>query len=213
MAKLAHALAAAAGNAAEFEVEFFGYNAASSTNLISLPSNLQDGDIGVIYQTSAVRVPSAPAGWTQLATTDDVFEFMVSYKILSASDSGTTVTGHSIDTRYANIHVHVFRPSVSISVSAFAGTLSNGSGTASSTIAPSASTNLPFIIVALSAAYTSEPFINEGYWTQVAFTSSTSNARLKTYYLIADDTTSKSITQSADYGGYNMTAIASIAGA
>lgn len=211
MAKLAHALAAAAGNAASFELEFFGYNAADSTRSIALPSGLQDGDIGVLYQTGALRTPSAPAGWTQIATTDVTFEFMVSYKILSASDSGTTVTGYDVDTRYANIHVHVFRPSKSISASVVAGSTYNGGGTASSTIFPSASTNLPFIIVALSAAYTTEPLINEGYWTQVAFTTSTSFARLKTYYLVADDTTPRSITQSANYGSYNMTAIASIA--
>ena len=209
MPKLAHALAAASGNAGELNFELYGFDAKSGLQSVVVPTGVRDGDIGVLFQTTVSGVPSYPTGWTGMSLTDSTFETAVSYKVLSASDGGTTVTGYPDDARFSNIHLHVYRPSKSISVSQFGAVTSNTSVLSSVSINPS-SLPVPFLIVAFSGSYTAEPFINEGYWTQVAFTSSTNNARLKTYYLVADDNLQKSITQSADYGSYNLTFIAAL---
>ena len=194
---------------------FFGA-VSSTTNTVTLPSSLLNGDIGVCIQTGLGQTNAEPTGWTLINTTSGTFDSTFSWKVLSASDSSSSVSGsNSPNVSYIGFHVQIFRPVPLVSVLISDAAANTQQSTIPPTLTAACTTYpAPNIVVAYSAAFgtANEPFINEGYWTQAAFTTSPSSAHLKSYYIIDSVNTSRSITQSADYGSFNMTGIVCING-
>ena len=211
MPKLAHALAAAAGNAENANFEFFAA-VQDDASPITLPTGLQDGDLAVFIISGIESQRTDLAGWTTIQTNDNVFESFVCYKVLSASDSGTSQSFASGNASYDTSTMMVFRPSKVLSNIYISDMSYNDSANAVSSVSAACTTyNPPNLVIAYSAAYPNPPSINEGYWTTVTTPNNTNN-EMFTYYIIDDENTTRSVTQSADYGGYNRTFITCING-
>ncbi len=125
MAKIAHALAAAAGNAAEFEVEFFGYNRVNwGENTISFPSGTQVGDVAICMGLSNAGSAPYPSGWLGGATYNSTFEAQISAKVLNSTDISVGVVEYTDSTRsdtpaapWKAGFVVIFRPTAAASIS------------------------------------------------------------------------------------------------
>jgi len=130
MAKIAYALAAAAGNAAGFEVEFFGYNRVNwgeptgTNNTISFPSGTQVGDVAICMGLSNNGSAPYPSGWLGGATYNSTFEAQISAKVLDSTDISAGVVQYTDSTRtdsetapWKAGFVVVFRPTAAVSIS------------------------------------------------------------------------------------------------
>ena len=210
MPKLAHALAAAAGNAGGLTFEFFAA-VQGTASPITLPTGLQDGDIAVFIISGIASQVTDLAGWTTISTFNSTFYSYVGYKVLSASDSGTSQSFTSGNTSYDTSTMMVFRPSKVLSNIYISDTSYNSSTVVSSVSAACTTYDPPNLVVAYSAANPNPPSINEGYWT-TATTPNDIRNEMFTYYIIDDENTTRSVTQSADYGTYNRTFITCING-
>tara|TARA_R110000868_G_scaffold1656_1_gene13389 strand:+ start:360 stop:1028 length:669 start_codon:yes stop_codon:yes gene_type:complete len=116
MAKLAHALAAAAGNAASFELTYLASNTnTTSGNTLALPSGTQVGDL-VISLTGTIGAQYTPPGWTTAFFFDSTFEINCLYKVMEASDiSGGPVQLATVNNPdWTSMQFHTFRPSSAI---------------------------------------------------------------------------------------------------
>lgn len=84
----------------------------SSAQTISLPAGSAAGDLAVLVEFSTTVSPSTPAGWTDInqASTTGMLG-VCSYKVLSAQDLVSTVTGITGTTRKT---ILVFRPNTPI---------------------------------------------------------------------------------------------------
>jgi hypothetical protein len=130
MAKIAYALAAAAGNAAGFEVEFFGYNRVNwgaptgTNNTISFPSGTQVGDVAICMGLSNNGSAPYPSGWLGGARYDSTFEAQISAKVLNSTDISVGTVQYTDSTRADTENapwkagfVVVFRPTAAVSIS------------------------------------------------------------------------------------------------
>ena len=130
MAKIAYALAAAAGNAAGFEVEFFGYNRVNwgeptgTNNTISFPSGTQVGDVAICMGLSNNGSAPYPSGWLGGATYNSTFEAQISAKVLNSTDISVGTVQYTDSTRSDSAtapwkagFVVVFRPTADASIS------------------------------------------------------------------------------------------------
>tara|TARA_R110000822_G_scaffold296692_1_gene419162 strand:- start:70 stop:753 length:684 start_codon:yes stop_codon:yes gene_type:complete len=130
MAKLALALAAAAGNAAGFEVEFFGYNRVNwgepngTTNVIPFPSGTQAGDVAICMGLSNNGTAPYPSGWLGGARYDSTFEAQISAKVLNSTDISVGTVQYTDSTRSDIVtapwkagFVVIFRPTAAASIS------------------------------------------------------------------------------------------------
>ena len=100
MAKLAHALAAAAGNAGGFEITFVGFTRVNGgTNTVNFPTGTQAGDVAVVIGISNNGTAPYPSGWLGGARYNGVFEGQVSAKVLTASDVSTGYVQFTDSTR------------------------------------------------------------------------------------------------------------------
>jgi hypothetical protein len=124
MAKLAHALAAAAGNAAGSGIEYIASNTNTTTsNTLALPSGTQVGDL-VISFTGTISNQYTPSGWTTAFFYNGTFEINCLYKVMGASDisAGTVQLALTGNIDWTAMQLHTFRPS-----SAITSTYSGGS--------------------------------------------------------------------------------------
>jgi len=116
------------------EIAFVG-SSTSTSAAITLPSGLEDGDIGVLFQMSVgISTPPTrvtPSGFTPGPTTTttsiSALRSSIEYKILTESDAGATITGTAGSA--ARKIFAVFRPSSPLS--ALAESASDSSGGAS----------------------------------------------------------------------------------
>lgn len=114
MAKLARALAAAAGNASGFEVEYIASNTGSG-NTLALPSGTQVGDL-VISLTGTINSNYTPPGWNTAFFHNGTFEINCLYKVMEASDisGGSVLLAGANNTAWTSMQLHTFRPSSQI---------------------------------------------------------------------------------------------------
>ena len=75
-------------------------NTTSTASTITIPSTASSGDIAILFDTSTTTTDTIPSGWTSISgvTTTGIRQ-NVSYKILSATDPNTSVTGMAGTTR------------------------------------------------------------------------------------------------------------------
>jgi hypothetical protein len=75
-------------------------NTTSTASTITIPSTASAGDIAVLFDTSTTTTDTTPSGWTSItkSTTTGIRQ-NVSYKILSATDPNTSITGMAGTTR------------------------------------------------------------------------------------------------------------------
>ncbi len=94
----------------------FVTSAAIDATTIAIPSSAAEGDLAVLLDvaTSAIHPTIVtPSGWTSISsrsTSWQFYAFNLSYKVLSASDPGATITGMS-GTTYALKQMLIFRAS------------------------------------------------------------------------------------------------------
>tara|TARA_R110000803_G_C11933485_1_gene315712 strand:+ start:426 stop:1061 length:636 start_codon:yes stop_codon:yes gene_type:complete len=210
MPKLAHALAAAAGNAGGLTFEHFA-TVQTEGSSVTLPASLEDGDIGVLIISGISSQNTALAGWTTISTFNSTFDSYVGYKVLATSDSSTSQSFLGGNVSYDSTTLLVFRPSKVLTNVYVSDTSFNYTTGVSSVSAACTTYDPPNLVIAYSAAYPNPPAINEGYWT-TATTPNNTNNQMFTYYIIDDENTTRSVTQSADYGSYNRTFITCING-
>lgn len=84
---------------------------------ITLPSNIQNGDVGVVWHHVPGYNITAPAGWSTIINTSfDVFPYTQYVKVwiksLTVADAGQTFTVPSYSGTNGQIHFVVFSPSV-----------------------------------------------------------------------------------------------------
>lgn len=74
--------------------------ATSTSSTITIPNSAKVNDIAILYDTSTTVTDVTPSGWTSInkATTTGI-RTNISYKRLTASDLGTTITGMAGTTR------------------------------------------------------------------------------------------------------------------
>lgn len=89
-----------------------GYSSSSIAS-ITIPAVAQTGDIAILYDVTNVTTNNtSPSGWTQIINqTTTGIRTIVSYKILTAGEAGTSVTGLGTTTRK---FIAVFRGNVPI---------------------------------------------------------------------------------------------------
>ena len=114
MAKLAHALAAAAGNAASFELDYINYSFSGNVKTVPFPSGTQVGDLAIGFAGTIGR-NYTPAGWSTAFFYDGTFEINCIYKVLNATDVAVGVVQlANVDHNWNALQVHIFRPSSAI---------------------------------------------------------------------------------------------------
>ena len=217
MAKLAHALAAAAGNAAGFEVEFFGYNRVNwgepngTTNVIPFPSGTQAGDVAIVMGIANNGTGAYPSGWLGGAQYNSTFEAMIAAKILTATDISVGTVRYTDSTRadasnapWKAGFVVVFRPSAAALISWRSATAQGGT----SNITLSSSTTGYSVDVATMESYATNIIgsingtwdYNVGYTpgnfmnSQFAYLFNTSQAGSKTVTFVASGRASYDVT-------------------
>jgi hypothetical protein len=174
MAKLAHALAAAAGNAAGFEVEFFGYNRVNwgaptgTNNTISFPSGTQVGDVAICMGLSNNGSAPYPSGWLGGATTNGTFEAQISAKVLNSTDISVGTVQYTDSTRtdtesapWKAGFVVIFRPTAAASISWRSATAQGGVG---SITLSSSTTDYSVDVAAMESYATSSTGSISGTW-------------------------------------------------
>lgn len=173
---------------------------------ITIPASAQSGDIAVLFDSTAGTVSTIPSGWTAIIAENAVFELTVSYRILQSGDAGTTVSGQNATT-YSLKQMLVFRP-LSVISTVNIDSLSNSfeiSTTPPPQTVTASAVTAPAIVLAMTRAYQSEPFINETWGTEL-FINETDGNNMKVYYEIQNGTTAdRTVTTTSDYGTYNNT--------
>lgn len=210
MPKLAHALAAAAGNAGGLTFEHFA-TVQTEGSSVTLPASLADGDLGFLIISGLSSQATALAGWTTINTSNSTFDSYVGYKVLATSDSSTSQSFTGGNASFDSTTLLVFRPSQVLSNVYVSDTAIYNAGAIASVSAACTTYDPPNLVIAYSAAYPNPPSINETYWT-TATTPNNTNNEMFTYYIIDDENTTRSVTQSADYGSYNRAFITCING-
>lgn len=202
MPKLAHALAAAAGNAGELNFEFVGSDvvpAISNANRVTIPT-VQDGDLLVYLQTANLSDVTSIAGWTTIYSQIAIFDIYTGYKIATASDSGTTIDVTL--NRFGAAAVMAFRPTRTVNNLYMRGyDVYNSTALASASITGA---NSPALVCAFTAGYTTmpSPSITETYYDATFSVRGSSNA-VDFFYLLDDEAVTRSVTCTRDNGTYN----------
>jgi hypothetical protein len=174
----------------------------SGSSTITIPATAQVGDIAVLFDTQALGSLATPSGWTQIANTNSTFEDVLSYRLLTAGNPGSSVTGMS-NTQYMNKIMLVFRPSTSIS-SVSITSLNNSGETSAQPTNQTVSATTPSIIIGAIGAYGSSPALTGTFWTGDILEGPKSTAYARIYYEIQNETaTTRTVAAGADYGTYN----------
>jgi hypothetical protein len=163
----------------------FVYFVASSNSGISNSTTLtvptvEDGDIGILFSgadNTATTAPTAvtPTGWTSIVdsnqTTTAGLRIMVHYKILTAAESGTTITSMT-GTAWKSSSLVVYRPSRTY-------TLSTASLTQQATA--SAPTNQTLTMTGVTGPYLAFSFSYNSGQVTTSMTSTTTSTRNLTF--------------------------------
>lgn len=201
MAKIAHALAAAAGNAGGLNFEFVGRQISSTSTPPSIPT-VEDGDLLVLMVTGLGSQTTNLSGWTTIGISNSTFEIYAGYKFALASDSGTSTGVNMGSNTYGGAILMVFRPTGTVNNLYMRGyDLYNGSALASATVAGA---NSPALVCAFTAGYTSmpSPSITETYYDATYRAEATRNDT-DFFYLLDDEAVTRSVTCTQDNGSYN----------
>lgn len=201
MAKIAHALAAAAGNAAELNFEFVSRQISSTSTPPSIPA-VEDGDLLVLIVTGLTSQAGTLTGWTTIGTSNSTFDIYAGYKFALASESGTSTGVNMGSTNYGGGVLMVFRPTGTVNNLYMRGfDLYNGAALASASIAGA---NSPALVCAMTAGYTSmpSPSITETYY-DATYRADASLSDVDFFYLLDDEAVTRSVTCSSDNGSYN----------
>ena len=115
MSKLAKALTAAAGNAANVGLEYVASNTGSNGNTLALPSGTQVGDL-VISLTGTIGSNYTHPAWSTAFFVNDTFEINCLYKVMEASDisGGSVLLAGTTNSDWTSMQLHTFRPSSAI---------------------------------------------------------------------------------------------------
>lgn len=202
MAKIAHALAAAAGNAADLNFEFVSDQRSSTSTPPSIPA-VEDGDLLVLIVTGYNSQTTNLAGWTTIATSNSTFDVYAGYKTAVAADSGTS-TGVNMGTNnYGGAILMVFRPTGTVNNLYMRGfDLYNGAALASASVAGA---NSPALVCAMTAAYYTampSPSITETYY-DATFRAAALYSDVDFFYLLDDEAVTRSVTCTQSNGSYN----------
>lgn len=202
MAKIAHSLAAAAGNAAELNFEFVGQQISSTSTPPSIPA-VEDGDLLVLIETGLASQRNDLAGWTTIAISNtSAFDIYAGYKFALASDSGTSTGVDMGSDTYGGGVLMVFRPTGTVNNLYMRGyNLYNSSGLAAASIAGA---NSPALVCAMTAGYTSmpSPSITETYY-DATYRAAASRSDVDFFYLLDDEAVTRTVTCTQDNGSYN----------
>ena len=202
MPKLAHALAAAAGNAGELNFEFVGHTFTAANTGSPINPTVEDGDLLVLMVTGNGSQATALAGWTTIFVQSTTFDIYTGYKTAVAADSGAS-TGATL-ARYGAAIVMAFRPTRTVNNLYMRGyDVYNGGAVASASIAGA---NSPALVCAFSAAYTTmpDPSITETYYDATyGIRDVTNRDAVDFFYLLDDEAVTRSVTQTQDNGSYN----------
>lgn len=201
MAKIAHSLAAAAGNAGGLNFEFVSRQISSTSTPPSIPA-VEDGDLLVLIVTGLTSQASTLTGWTTIATSNSTFDIYAGYKFALASESGTSTGVNMGSTNYGGGVLMVFRPTGTVNNLYMRGfDLYNGAALASASIAGA---NSPALVCAMTAGYTSmpSPSITETYY-DATYRADASLSDVDFFYLLDDEAVTRSVTCTQDNGSYN----------
>jgi hypothetical protein len=201
MAKIAHALAAAAGNAGDKNFEFVSSQISANSTPPSIPA-VEDGDLLVLMVTGYVAQTSNLSGWTTIATSNSTFDLYAGYKFASASDSGTSTGVNMGTTNYGGGILMVFRPTGTINnLYMREYDLYNGDAIASASVAGA---NSPALVCAMTAGYQSmpSPSITQTYY-DATFRADGANSDVDFFYLLDNEAVTRSVTCTTDNGSYN----------
>ncbi|CAB4137025.1 hypothetical protein UFOVP322_1 [uncultured Caudovirales phage] len=158
------------------------FQSSTSNATITIPATAQAGDIAILFdrQNSTSSTQVTPSGWTQITTalsaaaTPNQLRITISYRILTAGQPGTSVTGQGTTARKTMV---VYRPSSPITTATL---LTNSSSvSANSTAAASnISTNL--------TAQTLRPILAYSFYAQTVATTFTRTSTLAAEREITD---------------------------
>lgn len=181
-----------------------GDSSSIDSGTIVVPATAAAGDIAVLFD-SIVGTSKVPTGWTEIFAGSATFDTAISYKILTAGEVGSTVTGQNSSTTYSVKKMLVFRPSSLISTVSV-GAVQNSTMTAAKAAAQTipAHSSGPCIVFGLIRAYPNAPGRDETWGTEYYVSESNGN-NMKVYQEIQTTPTARTLTQSADYGSYNHT--------
>jgi hypothetical protein len=180
-------------------------NSVDSSTIV-IPATVQEGDVAVLFDSTATGATATPTGWSSILSLNNTFETSVSYKILGSSDAGTTITGQT-NTTYSIKIMFVFRPSSSVSTATISSLVNSGetSATPAQQTVTSSTEDPQTIVFGMIRAYQTQPFIDETTWTDSVYQSEGSGNHMKVFYEIQSTNATRTITASADYGAYNFT--------
>ena len=155
---------------------------ATSNALITIPAAAQAGDIAILFdrQNSTSSTQVTPSGWTQITnalsavTGANQLRITISYRILTAGQPGTAITGQGSTARKI---MAVYRPNAPITTATLI-TNSSSSSNASTAAATSISTNL--------TAETLRPILAYSFYASTAATTFTRTSTLAAEREITD---------------------------
>lgn len=201
MPKLAHALAAAAGNAGELNFEFVGYGITATSTPPVIPT-VEDGDLLVLIITGLNSQNTALTGWTTIFVQSTTFDIYAGYKTAVTADSGTSTGGAMGNSSYGGAIVMAFRPTGTVNNLYMRGYDSYNGGLVAS--ASEAGANSPALVCAMTAGYQTmpSPSITETYY-DATYRADGSRSDVDFFYLLDDEAVTRSVTCTQDNGSYN----------
>lgn len=180
----------------------FVTSAAIDATTIKIPSSAAEGDLAVLFdvaKSGSQPTLVTPSGWTSISsrsTSLQFYAFNLSYKVLSASDPGATITGMS-GTTYARKQMLIFRASPAGITATIANVGNVGtSGDPSAQTIP-IQTPYPYLVIGASAGTTYSSVWDITWYDATFYLISTDFA----YKLFNDNGAAVSV-DSADSGVY-----------
>lgn len=128
----------------------------TGTTTIAIPSSAAEGDLAVLFDVAkSATWPSlvTPSGWTSISSRSTFLQFYafnLSYKVLSASDPGATITGMP-GSEYAYKQMLIFRASPAGITATVENVGNQGTSGNPSAQTISAQTPYPYLVIGASA--------------------------------------------------------------
>ena len=172
----------------------FVTSAAIDATTIAIPSSAAEGDLAVLLDVAkSATQPTivTPSGWTSISsrsTSLQFYAFNLSYKVLSASDPGATITGMS-GTTYALKQMLIFRASPAGITATVENVGNQGTSGNPSEQTISAQTPYPYLVIGASAG-TSKQSVWASTWYDADFLLSSTHLA---YKLVNDNGASVSV--------------------
>ena len=162
---------------------FVGKATASATT-ITIPSDAQEGDLCVLFDTALGQTPSAPTGFTMIASSNAVLDGTFSYRQLGVGEGGTTITGMAGHANYRVKVMVVIRPNVDVTITSgtFQGTMSTDGDPPEITVNTTAMSNSGVAIGIARALNSNVTTTGGGDWAGNIAAQSNGNLSSKMYY-------------------------------